>query len=399
MKRPASILLLFFLALHTTPASAYDEENFVYAEEWPFEAGGDFDRARTELGYEVSEQTARIYVPDEAVADDRPLGLYVHLSFNDMPHNPGTWRTELADLDLAYCSPHDAGGNQNLFNRFFRVVDCVASMSALYNIDDTRVVIGGYSAGGVSAVDIVVAWQELFVGVISHARTVPWQGVPISTRPGVNFGAELDRHDSPEVHAGLQARGRRFAFISGEEDIIAMPAGDFSNYEGILKTVHQYWERGLQARVFDVPGMRHVPAAAEPLSLALRYVLSCEDGGEYPPRFDMNHRPPHTPVATPSVMAPACSTDMPGGDAGPALDGGGPGIDAGPGFDGGPGFDAGSGSDVGPGFDVGPGVDGGVPPLGDADEGCGCSVASRETPSPMWLALLLVLGLRRRLSR
>lgn len=384
------------LLVVATPARALEDDNFTYTDAWAFPAGGDFDRARGELGYVATEQTAHIRVPDDALAADRPMGIYVHLNAGDAPQRPTTWASTLDSMDLAYCSPDNAGGAQNLFRRFFRVVDCVASLSAAYNIDLNRVVLGGYSAGGVSALDIVVAWQELFRGGISHARTVPWEPEPIATRPGQRFAAELDQHDNPAVLAGLRSRGRRFAFISGEEDIIAMAGGDFANYEGILKSLHQYWERDLPTRFFDVPGMQHRPADAESLEDALRFVLDCEDDGSFPPRFDSNHRPPHTPVAAPSVAAPACVAAPPMTDAGPGD------TDAGPGN-----ADAGPGGFTDAGF-----VDAGVRPMPDdagvpapdagpapgTTEGCACraGIGSSNGPAGLVLGLLGLVWRRRR---
>ncbi|MFK7989997.1 MAG: prolyl oligopeptidase family serine peptidase [Sandaracinaceae bacterium] len=393
MRSLSLLFALFASLLIVTPAHALEDDDFTYTDAWAFPAGGDFDRARGELGYVATEQTAHIRVPDDALAAGRPMGIYVHLNAGDAPHRPGSWGSTLDSMDLAYCSPDNAGGAQNLFRRFFRVVDCVASLAAAYDIDMNRVVLGGYSAGGVSALDIVVAWQELFRGGISHARTVPWEPEPIATRPGQRFAAELDQHDNAMVLSGLRSRGRRFAFISGEEDIIAMSGGDFANYEGILKSLHQYWERDLPTRFFDVPGMQHRPADAESLEDALRYVLDCEDDGSFPPRFDSNHRPPHTPVAAPTVMAPACGGDPPLVDAGPG------GLDAGA-ADAGSATDAGTVDAGGPLSDAAPRLDAGSSDAGvepDPADGCSCRVG--YAASRPWAGFLLGLAawaLRRR---
>src|SRR3712207_7155892 len=66
--------------------------------------------------------------------------------------------------------------------------------------------------------------------------------------------------------------GPRFAFISGDDDWI----GAFSNYEGMMDGLGDWWARGIRARVLDVPGLGHQPRSEEHTSeLQSRQYLVC----------------------------------------------------------------------------------------------------------------------------
>ena len=73
-----------------------------------------------------------------------------------------------------------------------------------------------------------------------------------------------------------------------------------------------WWERGIRARMLDVPGLGHRPAPAVAFEEALGWVLDCTDTGRFPPRFDTDHLPPATPFPAPDSPAPeACDPPAP----------------------------------------------------------------------------------------
>jgi hypothetical protein len=184
-------------------------------------------------------------------------------------------------------------------------LDALATVEAEWPVDPDRRVIGGFSGGGAVAAEIGAHWPEVFVGTIDMCRAVMWEEHPISTMPGYAFGTGEVTDLDPDALDTI-ADGPRFAFVSGDRDFL----GAFSNYEGIMDGIGDWWERGVRARVLDVPDLAHQPAPGVAFASALGWVLDCDDDGQFPPRFDTDHLPPATPFPTPSAAPPeACDAE------------------------------------------------------------------------------------------
>lgn len=264
------------------------------------------------LDYEVGDQTAHLWVP-ESYQPDGTWGALVFVHSNGDAPLPSVWLDALEAQKLVYVAVNGVGNSQESVLRIAWTLDALASVEAAYVIDPDRRVISGFSGGGAVSVLIGSAWPDVFVGTIDQCRALMWEEHPIATLPGSVFATGEITHMDPEGLQPLRNR-HRFAFISGDRDVIEDADGTrFSNYEGLLKGMGDWWDRDLRARLFDVPEMEHTTAGRRPFELALDWVLTCTDTGEFPTRFDSDHMPPHTPVPTPSTPAPdPCDPGDPG---------------------------------------------------------------------------------------
>jgi MYXO-CTERM domain-containing protein len=261
--------------------------------------------ARPELGfgdgppdYDLADVHAILYVPD---GEPPPQGwaVYVHLDADDEPALPEDWQQVFTDRRVIYIAPRGVGNATSVPLRVAWALDALASVEAGWPVDPDRRAIGGFSGGGAVAASVGAHWPEVFVGVLDMNRAVMWELHDISTMPGYAFGMDEVAHLDPDWLDTIRD-GPRFAFVSGERDWL----GDFSNYEGIMDGIGDWWARGLRTRVFDVPGLGHEPSPGGPLDAALAWTLDCADDGRFPPRFDTDHMPPATPFPTPEAAPP-----------------------------------------------------------------------------------------------
>lgn len=265
------------------------------------ELGG--DAALAELDYDVTGQTAHLYVPEDYEPNGE-WGVFVYVYSGSVAPLREAWKDVLNEQKMIYVAPHEVGNAQDSVLRMAWALDSLASVQAEYEVDPERFVIGGFSGGGAISVMMGTAWPDVFVGTIDQCRALMWEEHPIATLPGSVFGTGEITHMDPDGIGDL-ANGHRFAFLSGDRDVIEAEDGTkFSNYEGILKGMGDWWDRDLRARMFDLPGLEHETVGAHAFGLALDWVLTCRDTGEFPARFDSFHMPPHTPVATPDTPPP-----------------------------------------------------------------------------------------------
>mgnify|MGYP002631314839 CR=1 FL=1 len=280
-------------------------------------------------------------------------GVFVFVSATREGAAQREWGEVMADQKMIFIGPNGIGNARPSALRIGVALDALATVQEGWDVDPGRFVIGGFSGGGAIATMMGAHYPDVFLGTVDMCRAVMWETHEISTMPGSAFGDGEISHLDPGGLASLD-NGHRFAFISGEADILPVGDEQFSNYEGILKGMGDWWARDLRARMWDVPGLAHRMAPGDPFASALNWVLTCTDEGAYPTRFNSDHRPPLTPVETPAVAPP------------PACDAGDPGD---------PGDDPDAESD------------------GEADQGCGCQ--SAPGPALRSIALPLFLSPRR----
>lgn len=263
--------------------------------------GGDLEER---LDYDVESVRAVLYVPDgEPPAGG--WGVVVHVDADPNAELLSGWREAFDARRVIFVAPHDVGNDQDSALRIAWTLDALASVRAGWPVDPRRVVVSGFSGGAAIAVIVGAHWPETFVGTIDSCRAVMWELHEIATIPGAAFGTGEIDHLDPD-HLDALVDGPRFAFVSGDADSLPTPDGPFFNYEGILDGIGDWWGRGIRARVWDVPGHAHAPAAGQAFDAALGWVLDCADEGLYPPRFDSDHLPPSTPFPTPDAAPPAC---------------------------------------------------------------------------------------------
>jgi len=309
--------------------------------------------ALDDMDYEVGDFQAAIIVPDEYEAG-AGWGVYVHIAASGGGGPRDDWREVLVEHKLIYIGPHGVGNGTDSAVRIGVALDSLATVEDGWDIDPDRRIIGGFSGGAAIATMIGAHYPDVFHGTVDMCRAIMWEEHEISTMPGSAFGDGEVNHLDDKGLKSIQ-NGHRFAFVSGDEDILPVGDQQFSNYEGILKGMGDWWDRDIRTRLWDVPGLKHEKAPGDAFSAALDWVLTCADDGSYPARFDSDHAPPLTPVETPEASAPEpCD---PGDPWDPSAD---------------------------------------PDSLTEEDEkGCGCE----STGGPMWLFVPLMLLLRRQGAR
>jgi hypothetical protein len=230
------------------------------------------------------------------------------------------FRRALDAVPALYVAPHGIGNDTAVPVRIAWALDALASVEAAYAVAPEQRVIAGFSGGAAVAVQIGAFWPDVFVGTLDQCRAVMWEPHEIASIPGAIFGmGEVDPLDPDELDALVG--GPRFAFVTGDRDSLPTPDGDFLNYEGIMDGIGDWWDRGIRARVWDVPGQGHSKAGGQSFASALEWVLTCADDGSDPPRFDDDFLPPHTPFPTPASAPPAaCDPGDPASDGGSSAD-------------------------------------------------------------------------------
>ncbi|MFC1452588.1 hypothetical protein ACFLSJ_04500 [Verrucomicrobiota bacterium] len=113
--------------------------------------------------YTLADEFFEIHVPrgyDPRVAH----GLFVWISPGDSGSVPAGWKAVLDKHRLIYIGADKSGNNRSVYHRLGLPLDAVVNMKQLYNIDESRIYIGGFSGGGRCASMAVMLYPETFRG-------------------------------------------------------------------------------------------------------------------------------------------------------------------------------------------------------------------------------------------
>jgi predicted esterase len=188
------------------------------------------------------------------MAPEDAKGVYLHISPGSGGENRKDYRPVMDRLGLIYASPKDSSNDEPMLKRVKLAVDALATVKATWNIDDSRVVVGGLSGGGHMAMLTHAMFPEMFRASVSHAAQ--------SYLPGPGGGGHFVGLTPSDLDSG-ELREHKWCVISGDKDF---------NYQEILKSSEEWEEQGFDYRFFDIPGMGHVNATPENLEKALRWI-------------------------------------------------------------------------------------------------------------------------------
>lgn len=119
-----------------------------------------------QVGFAAGSQTADVLTPDN-LASNKPVGIYIHVNYSDAANFPSNLKSVLQDHYLIGATPANAGNNRHDLERIARVLDLVTTLKAQYNIDDSRVYVGGTSGGALLAVACGMLYPDTFPGIIA----------------------------------------------------------------------------------------------------------------------------------------------------------------------------------------------------------------------------------------
>lgn len=188
----------------------------------------------------------------------RPTGLlvWVHASPNGVP--PATLFEAADELNLVCVSQADAGNDCPVADRYQRVFDAIATVSARYHIDPERVYISGISGGGKVSSVLWGCFPELFTGSVPIVGLACYENIPIGNGqiwPGL--------YDKPRPHTFSLLKSGRCAAITGPKDF---------NYDSIIAAQKVLARDGLQARVFEHADLAHTMPTPAQFAEALRWI-------------------------------------------------------------------------------------------------------------------------------
>ncbi len=216
--------------------------------------------AETPPPFDISMEKFDIIVPKKYKKGD-PHGLFIWISPSPAPSISPEWEAVLAEKKLIFIGAHNSGNNREVFARMRMAVDANDNMRELYDIDDKRVYISGFSGGARVASMLGVTYADMFTGAIPFM--------------GVNFYTDIVTLDKTEVFearyiphdeiAALAKTSCRYVLVTGEKDFnLKNTAAVFEN--GFKK------EGFKSVELMNIPAQGHQPPKAEWLTKAIDYL-------------------------------------------------------------------------------------------------------------------------------
>ena len=210
--------------------------------------------------FSISMEKFDIIVPKKYKKGD-PHGLFIWVSPSNAPSLSPEWEAVLAEKKLIFVGAHNSGNNREVFARMRMAVDANDNMRDLYDIDDARVYVSGFSGGGRVASMLGVTYADMFTGTIAFM--------------GTNFYTDIVTLDKTEVfearyipHEEIVAMAKtdcRYVLVTGEKDFnLKNTSAVYEN--GFLK------EGFKSVELMNIPGQGHSPPKAEWLKKAIEFL-------------------------------------------------------------------------------------------------------------------------------
>lgn len=214
--------------------------------------------------YDVSMEKYDIIVPKK-YKKGVPHGLFIWVSPSNAPSIPAEWEAVLAEKKLIFVGAHNSGNNREVFARMRMAVDANDNLRSLFDIDDKRVYVSGFSGGGRVASMLGVTYADMFTGTIAFMGTNFYTDIVSLDKKEV-FEARYIPHE--EIAALAKAEGR-YVLVTGEKDFnLGNTSAVFEN--GFKKEGFKHVD------LINVPGQGHQPPQAEWLKKAIEFL----DGGK-----------------------------------------------------------------------------------------------------------------------
>lgn len=216
--------------------------------------------AETPPPYDVSLEKFDIIVPKKYKKGD-PHGLFIWVSPSNAPSISPEWEAVLAEKKLIFVGAHNSGNNREVFARMRMAVDANDNLRELYDIDDKRVYVSGFSGGARVASMLGVTYADMFTGAIAFM--------------GVNFYTDIVSLDKTEVFearyipheeiAELAKAEGRYVLVTGEKDF------NLKNTSAVFE--NGFKKEGFKAvELMNVPGQGHQPPKGEWLKKAIEFL-------------------------------------------------------------------------------------------------------------------------------
>ena len=216
--------------------------------------------AETPPPYDVSMEKFDIIVPKKYKKGD-PHGLFIWVSPSPAPSISPEWEAVLAEKKLIFVGAHNSGNNREVFARMRMAVDANDNLRELYDIDDKRVYVSGFSGGGRVASMLGVTYADMFTGTIAFMGTNFYTDIVTLDKSEV-FEARYIPH---EEIAALAKDQCRYVLVTGEKDF------NLKNTSAVFE--NGFKKEGFKAvELMNVPGQGHQPPKADWLKKAIEFL-------------------------------------------------------------------------------------------------------------------------------
>ncbi len=124
--------------------------------------GGLKDEQKAQGKYELTDESFEVFVPPGYKAG-APHGLFVFISAGEAKVAPD-WFDVFSRHKLIWVCANNSGNSRNALVRIGLALDAVHNMKQRYDLDESRIYISGFSAGGQLATWMVRAYPDVFSG-------------------------------------------------------------------------------------------------------------------------------------------------------------------------------------------------------------------------------------------
>jgi predicted esterase len=187
-----------------------------------------------------------------------PAGLLVWVDAGDDGQPPPCLFAAMDEANVIAAGFAKCGNTRPVANRYQLVLDAVATVSRRYHVDPRRVYVSGISGGGRIASIVAACFPDVFTGA------VPIVGLNCSEAIPVGGGKVVPpSYVKPTGKLMELLRQRRIGAITGQKDF---------NQQEIVAAAQILRGVGVQAKVFDFPGMGHELPSPEGFAEAFKWV-------------------------------------------------------------------------------------------------------------------------------
>lgn len=195
-----------------------------------------------------------LHVPSQR--PDHGYGLLVYISPERVFDMPGGWGRVLEDRGIILVTPHNASNRDSvLVRRFPLALHALENVANCYDLDPTRIYVGGWSGGSRTAQALALAFPEAFRGALMIAGSFPVaNNEPSVTLYGdrlVLFPNQLPADE--ELLARLRQHSK-LVMLTGDSDRA------FMRWD--VRTLRSLEESGVPVALIRVPRLgHHLPSA------------------------------------------------------------------------------------------------------------------------------------------
>lgn len=209
--------------------------------------------------YDVSKEQFDVLVP-KAYKKTEPYGLFIWVSPGNGVGLPKEWEKVLADKKLIAIGARNSGNNRDVFDRMRLALDANDNLRNLFNVDDKRVYVSGFSGGSRVASMLGVTYADMFTGALCFM--------------GVNFYEPTFDKDKKEVFQARYIPNQEVLELAKQECRYVMVTGekDF-NLANTTAVFEAFKSSGFKAaEMYNVPAQGHQPPSADWLKKGIEFL-------------------------------------------------------------------------------------------------------------------------------